>query len=82
VPIRLTMTARPTMGFPRRFMVLWENSRCSIQLHLLVRGGKWHPVTVNPARSANCGSPHFRSRTRDPLLPPQSAVTSREVARG
>ena len=43
VPIRLTMTARLTRGFPRQFMAMWENRRCSIRFHLLVPGGKWPP---------------------------------------
>ena len=53
-----------------------------IRLHLLVPGGKWPTVSVNPVRSAKCWSSHFPSRILAPLLPPQSAVMSSEVARG
>jgi hypothetical protein len=50
--------------------------------HLLVPGEKWQVVIVRPVRGANCCSSHFHRRSRAPLLPPASAVMSRERARG
>ena len=38
----LTTTSWLVSGLPRQFMVMWENSRCSILFHLEVPGGKWH----------------------------------------
>lgn len=55
-----------------------ENKRCSIFFHLLVPGGKWHTVIERPVRFANRCSSHFHSRTREPLLPPASAVMRRD----
>jgi hypothetical protein len=40
-----TTTSWLVSGRPRQFMVIWENSRCSILFHLLVPGGKWQTVT-------------------------------------
>src|SRR5882757_4825432 len=37
-------------GRPRQFMVIWENSRCSILFHLLVPGARC-PVASGSARS-------------------------------
>jgi hypothetical protein len=34
----LTMTSWLVSGRPRQFMVMWENSRCSILFHLEVPG--------------------------------------------
>ena len=39
-----TTTSWLVNGRPRQFMVIWENSRCSILFHLLVPGGKWQTV--------------------------------------
>ena len=39
-PIRLTMATKFTSGFPRQFIAMCENRRCSILFHLLVPGGK------------------------------------------
>jgi len=33
-----TMTSWLVRGLPRQFMVMWENSRCSILFHLEVPG--------------------------------------------
>ena len=41
-----TTTSWLVNGRPRQFMVIWENSRCSILFHLLVPGGKWQTVIV------------------------------------
>ena len=43
--MRSTMTWWLVSGLPRRFRVIWENSRCSILFHLLVPGGRWATVT-------------------------------------
>ena len=51
-------------GRPRQFIVMWENSRCSILFHLLVPGGKWQTVTVSPVSSARRASSVFHSRVR------------------
>jgi len=34
----LTMTSWLVSGLPRQFMVMWENSRCSIRFHFDVPG--------------------------------------------
>jgi len=39
-PMRLTIVSWSTSGFPRQFMLMWENRRCSILFHLLVPGGR------------------------------------------
>jgi hypothetical protein len=41
-----TITSWLVRGLPRRFMVMWENSRCSILFHLEVPRGKWHAVNL------------------------------------
>ena len=41
LPIRSTIIRWLFSGRPRQFMVIWENSRCSILFHLLVPGGRW-----------------------------------------
>ena len=69
-------------GLPRQFWVMKANSRCSIRFHLLVPGGKWATVTDSPVSSAKPCHSRFHSRTRTPLLPPQSAVISNRVAVG
>ena len=43
--MRSTMTWWLVSRLPRRFRVIWENSRCSILFHLLVPGGRWATVT-------------------------------------
>src|SRR3954465_5173620 len=53
---------------------MWARSRCSILFHLLVPGGRCATVTARPVSSAKRCSSRFHSRTRAPLLPPQSAV--------
>lgn len=52
----------------------------SARHHLLVPGGKWQTVIARPVRWANLRSSHFHRRTREPLLPPLSAVISNELA--
>src|SRR6266699_1393044 len=69
-------------GRPRQFMVIAENSRCSILFHLLVPGGRCATVMSRPASAANAASPVFRSRSREPSDPPESAVISRRRAPG
>jgi len=49
---------------PRQFMVMWENSRCSIRFHFDVPGGRWQTVTVNPVSAANRASSVFQVRVR------------------
>ena len=63
-------------------MVMWENSRCSILFHLLVPGGRCATVTAKPVSLAKRCNSRFHSRTRTPLLLPQSAVISNRVAVG
>jgi hypothetical protein len=36
----LTTTSWLVSGLPRQFIVIWENSRCSILFHFEVPGGK------------------------------------------
>ena len=49
-------------GRPRQFMVMWENSRCSILFHFEVPGGKWQTVMVRSVSAANAASSAFQSR--------------------
>ena len=70
------MTSWETSGRPRQFMVIAENSRCSILFHLLVPGGRCSTVMSRPASAANAASSVFHSRSREPLDPPESAVIS------
>src|SRR5262245_57859156 len=80
--IRLTTTSWLTSGRPRQFWLMNEKSRCSILFHLLVPGGKWHTAIRRPVSLARHCSSNFQSRTRDPLLPPPSAVISSVLASG
>ena len=53
--------------------------------YLVPLAGTWREVAdrdFNPVSSASCCSFHFHSRTREPLLPPESAVINRRVAFG
>jgi len=59
-----TMTSWLVKGRPRQFMVMWENSRCSILFHLEVPGGKWHTVISSPVSAARAASPVFHARAR------------------
>ena len=77
-----TTTSLLVNGRPRQFMVIWENSRCSILFHLEVPGGKWHTVISRPVSAASSARPAFQARFRHPLLPPASQVTSSRVACG
>ena len=47
-----TMTWWLIKGRPRQFMVICENSLCSILFHLLVPGGRWQTVIVRPVWAA------------------------------
>src|ERR687894_540092 len=80
--IRLTTTSWLASGRPRQFWLMNEKSRCSILFHLLVPGGKWHTAISSPVSSANRWSSAFQRRTREPLLPPPSAVISSRSAGG
>src|SRR5262245_3459071 len=51
-----------------------EKRRCSILFHLLVPGGRWVTTMSRPSSLASFCSSRFHSRTREPLLPPPSAV--------
>jgi hypothetical protein len=82
VPAISSTTLWLTSGLPRQLAVMNENSRCSMRFHLLVPGGRWHTVIGMPSSSASLWSSSFHSRTRDPLLPPPSAVITRRVACG
>ena len=62
--IVLTMTSWLVSGRPRQFMVMWENSRCSIRFHFEVPGGKWHTVTASPVCRASAASSAFQARVR------------------
>ena len=59
-----TTTSWLVRGRPRQFMVMWENSRCSILVHLEVPGGKWQTVTTSPVWAANAASSAFQTRYR------------------
>jgi len=72
--IRLTITSWLTSGLPRQFVVMKENSRCSMRFHLLVPGGKWQTEIASPVSSASFCNSSFHNPTRDPLLAPLSAV--------
>ena len=80
-PIRLTIVSILTSGFPRQFWLIYENIRCSILFHLLVPGGKWHTEISKFISTAKRCNSLFHSLTRDPLLPPPSAVISNFVVR-
>jgi hypothetical protein len=45
-------------------------------------GGKWLTTISRPISSASFCSSRFHNRTREPLLPPPSAMTSSLVALG
>jgi hypothetical protein len=77
-----TMTSWLARGRPRQFMVIRENSRCSILFHLEVPGGKWQQVISSPVCAARSASPLFQARVRYPLEPPASAVISSRRAPG
>src|SRR5438445_13893507 len=53
-----------------------------ILFHLLVPGGRWLTTMSRPISLASFWSSRFHSRTREPLLPPPSAVISNRVALG
>ena len=59
-----TMTSWLVSGRPRQFMVMWENSRCSILFHLEVPGGKWQTVISRPVSAARAASSAFQARVR------------------
>ena len=59
-----TMTSWLVSGRPRQFMVMWENSRCSILFHLEVPGGKWQTVIASPVSTASAASSVFHARVR------------------
>src|SRR5229473_2778653 len=80
--IRLTVTSWLTNGLPRQFLVIKENRRCSILFHLLVPGGKWQTEISSLVSSASFCNSSFHNRTRDPLLPPLSAVIKSRRASG
>ena len=77
-----TMTSWLVRGLPRQFMVMWENSRCSILFHLEVPGGKWHAVISRPVPRASAASSVFQARVRVLFEPPESAVISSRRANG
>ena len=80
--IRFTIVTRLVSGRPRQLALMYENRRCSILFYLLVPGGKWQTVIVSPVASASRWSSHFHRRTLAPLLPPLSAVMSKDRALG
>jgi hypothetical protein len=49
---------------------------------LLVPGGRWLTAMSRSSSLASFCSSRFHSRTREPLLPPPSAVISNRVALG
>ena len=77
-----TMMSWLARGRPRQFMVMRENSRCSILFHFEVPGGKWQQVISSPVSRARSARPVFQARVRYPLDPPASAVTSSRRAAG
>src|SRR5260370_18667588 len=59
-----------------------ENRRCSTLFHLLVPGGRWLTTMSRPSSLASFCNSRFHSRTREPLLPPPSAVIRNRGALG
>src|ERR1700720_3793358 len=59
-----------------------EKRRCSILFHLLVPGGRWLTTMSRPSSLASLCNSRFHSRTREPLLPPPSAVINNRLALG
>ena len=57
-----TTTSWLVSGRPRQFMVMWENSRCSILFHFDVPGGKWQTVITSPVSAARAASSLFHTR--------------------
>ena len=57
-----TTTSWLVSGRPRQFIVIWENSRCSILFHFEVPGGKWQTVIVRPVSAASAASSAFHNR--------------------
>ncbi len=49
-------------GRPRQFIVMSENSRCSILFPLEVPGGKWQTVIARPISVAKPASSAFQAR--------------------
>src|SRR6476659_10157041 len=80
--MRSTITWWLIKGRPRQFMVIWENSLCSILFHLLVPGGRWQTVTRRPVSAANFAISIFQALTLDPLEPPPSAQINNRSASG
>src|SRR5450759_5958240 len=80
--MRSTMTWWLIKGLPLQFIVICENSLCSILFHLLVPGGKWQTEISSPVSSANFCNSVFHNRNLYPLLPPQSAVIMSFFASG
>lgn len=60
----LTTTSWLVSGRPRQFMVIWENSRCSILFHFEVPGGKWQTVIATPVSVASAANSAFHNRYR------------------
>jgi hypothetical protein len=58
----LTTTSWLVSGLPRQFIVICENSRCSILFHFEVPGGKWHTVMARPVSAARRASSAFQTR--------------------
>src|SRR5258705_3133779 len=59
-----------------------EKRRCSILFHLLVPGGRWLTTMSRSSSLASFCSSRFHKRTREPLLPPPSAVINNRVLFG
>lgn len=80
--MEFTTTSWPVSGRPRQFIVMWENSRCSILFHFDVPGGKWQTVISSPVSTARAATSAFHTRVRQLLEPPASAVISSRLACG
>jgi len=81
-PMRLMIVSWLASGLPCQFLVIWENSGCSIFLHLTVPGGGWDTVMSRPVSAARAASSVFHVRRRLPLAPPELAVINRRVVSG
>ena len=64
LPIRLTTVSYVRSGLPRQFIVMNENTRCSILFHLLVPGGKWLTWIGRRSLSARRCNSNFQTRAR------------------
>src|SRR5271155_526195 len=76
------IVSRDVKGFARQLMEIKEKSLCSILFHLLVAGGRWVTVIVNPVSVANRCNSLFHNLFLTPFEPPPSLVMRSSVCLG